>query len=301
MSLNNFQGLSSLSTIGGDCLIGYNGDAIFNGNPSLNNFSGLENLTSVGGSLIIADGDSLISLVGLDNLSYVGDDLNIWSNSSLPSLEGLQNLTTVGGNLNIGKSMNPFGNQSLTSIEALNNLTTIAGDLTIKLNNKLTSLAGLDNVEAGTIEEIVILNNELLSTCHINSVCDYLSASGGNIYIQDNASGCNNPEEVEEACEEVSVEELGIENNFNITPNPCIDGVTLQYAINDLTCLPDRQGYLIFDLFGLTGTKVKSFIIQNAEPGNHELENDLSNLPAGIYFCKLKTHNGTQTQKIIKL
>jgi hypothetical protein len=36
-------------------------------------------------------------------------------------------------------------------------------------------------------------------------------------------------------------------------------------------------------------------------PGIYELEIDLNNLPAGIYFCMLRTPDRIQTRKLIKL
>lgn len=88
---------------------------------------------------------------------------------------------------------------------------------------------------------------------------------------------------------------------FNISPNPCSGSVKLRYRISDVTCLPDRQGYLIFDMIDLTGAKVKSFTIQNSDLGINELKIDLRDIPAGVYFGVLKTNNGIQTKKIIKL
>ena len=35
--------------------------------------------------------------------------------------------------------------------------------------------------------------------------------------------------------------------------------------------------------------------------GTHEMEIDLKNIPAGVYFCVLKTNKGIQTKKIVKL
>ena len=67
-------------------------------------------------------------------------------------------------------------------------------------NNALTGLLGLDNIEANSIDGLYIYDNISLSTCEVERVCDYLDGSAGNIVIQNNASGCNSPEEVEDAC-----------------------------------------------------------------------------------------------------
>ena len=65
--------------------------------------------------------------------------------------------------------------------------------------------------------------------------------------------------------------------------------------------LLQKHSSILFDLFNHTGTKVKSINIQNIKPGNHEMEIDFSDLPAGIYFCVLKTNEKIQTKKIVKL
>ncbi len=42
--------------------------------------------------------------------------------------------------------------------------------------------------------------NSALSTCEVESVCEYLSNPGGTVEIYNNATGCNNPYEVANAC-----------------------------------------------------------------------------------------------------
>src|SRR5690606_41339415 len=61
-------------------------------NSNLTNFDGLSNLTSVGGNLFIYSNSSLTNLDGLSNLTSVGGYLDIGSNSSLTNISGLENI-----------------------------------------------------------------------------------------------------------------------------------------------------------------------------------------------------------------
>ncbi len=112
----------------------------------------------------------------------------------LTSLTGLENLTSIEGNLSIGvESFWVSGNHSLTSLTGLTNLVSIGGNLGISDNIVLPSLSGLDNIEARSINCITITNNNSLSTCEVQSVCDYLANPSAEVSIQENAPGCNSP------------------------------------------------------------------------------------------------------------
>ncbi|HEY9115011.1 MAG TPA: T9SS type A sorting domain-containing protein, partial [Bacteroidales bacterium] len=67
-------------------------------------------------------------------------------------------------------------------------------------NPLLTSLTGIENIDAQTIDSLSIIGNSSLSTCDVQSICDYLASPNGSINIYGNASGCNNPAEVASNC-----------------------------------------------------------------------------------------------------
>nr|NQU91648.1 hypothetical protein [Bacteroidota bacterium] len=148
-SLPDLSGLNNLSHIGGFLMISYNN--------SLTSLTGLENLTSIEGTFDIGGnmggGNSLLkNLNGLESLSYIGGSLKIYSNAQLASLAGLENLNTIMQGLVIGDDPNPWGNAgnpSLKDISALANVSTLTTDLRI-------------------------LYNDSLSSCEIQSICDYL-------------------------------------------------------------------------------------------------------------------------------
>lgn len=84
MDIENFNGLSILTSIGGNL-------QIFN-NPILNDVSGFSNLLNIEGHIKIWQNDLLIDFQGFENIQSIGDYLNINSNPLLESLNGLQNI-----------------------------------------------------------------------------------------------------------------------------------------------------------------------------------------------------------------
>ena len=143
--ITNLNGLSVLTSIGGDFTIGVypSGE-----NISLESLSGLENLTSIGGSLNIDNNPLLKDITSLSGLTYIGSGLNIGSltwkslpvgNPSLVSLTGLEGLTSLAG-------LRIIGNDSITDLTGLNNLNSIGGTLFISGNNSLTSLLALSGL-----------------------------------------------------------------------------------------------------------------------------------------------------------
>jgi len=206
--LKNLNGLESLSVVEGNLII-YSCDSIvsFEGlinlieiggkiflddNPQFVNFSGLENLTTIGDDLFVQY-TNLESFIGLDNLETIGVDLNVFSNPSLTTFEGMNNLETIGGFLRI------YDNTSLISLQDLSSLTSTKG-FAVAYNTSLTSVSGLDNINPDTISGLIIKDNLNLATCEVMSMCDYLVSPNGTVEIENNAFGCNSPEEVEEAC-----------------------------------------------------------------------------------------------------
>jgi len=206
--LSSLTGLENVNSIGGSLEVA--------GNASLLNFSGLDNLTSIGNEIRIGENASLIDLTGLGNLTSVGGNIEIYDDN-LNSLAGLDNLTTVGGALKINY------NTSLSSIAGLANLTSIGGYIEIYYNDALNSLEGLENIETGSITDLYVEYNSSLSSCDVNSVCEYLASPNGDIDISNNAPGCNSQQEVEDACSALSVSEILAEPEFELFPNPAIN------------------------------------------------------------------------------
>ncbi len=268
-ALTSLTGLDNVTSIGGRLYISYN--------DALTSISGLDNVTSIGGDLIIDNNDALTSLTGLDNVTSIGESLSIGWNAALTSLTGLDNVTSIGEILIIDS------NPALTSLTALDNVTSIWGDLFIYGNNALTSLTGLDNIDASSISNLRISDNVSLSTCEVQSICDYLASPGGNIEINGNATGCNNQTEVEAACAS-SVEDINHNSHISIFPNPAKDILTISCK---------------------NGEKIEEVVVYN-QMGQKVFEEELSNntinvssLQKGLYIVELISKEWKLRKKLI--
>ena len=172
---------------------------IFKTQEEIDNFqTNYPNCTEIEGDVCIGDWEvptNISNLDGLNVITSIGGYLDFCNNPSLTSFAGLENLTSIGGYLEV------IWNHSLTSLTGFENLTSIWGEgLYIYENNGLTSLSGLDNLDAGTITDLWICRNPSLSTCNFQTICDYLVSPNGVVTIYNNASGCQNPSEIANAC-----------------------------------------------------------------------------------------------------
>jgi hypothetical protein len=282
-------------TIGGD-------------NPSnISNLNGLIVLTSIGGTLHIDNNQSLTSITGLDSLNAVGGNLNIglsfWGvgNPVLNSLLGLSHLTSVAGTLNVAlnpslhslvglESLATIGclsinqNDSLVSLMGLVNLTTVATPIDIRDNPSLTSLAGLDNIDAGSLPGILIQGNNQLSTCAVQSICDYLASPNANVTIENNATGCNSQQEVEDACAAIGVESLTPELSLTIYPNPTSSTITIDS--------PSTGSLLILNTSG------QAILQREITEPTRTL--DVSGFKSGVYVVKVVGEKCVQVGKFVK-
>ncbi len=290
INISNNNNLTSIVALENLTLI--EGNLEIEGNPVLVNLTGLSNISVIDGSVDIRDNDSLINLEGLESLTSTGL-LTLKDNLILESLTGIENLSAVNGPLWISN------NQNLESLTALGNLTSVSVVLMIDSCFSLTSLSGIDNIEASTIMHLDILYNTSLSDCDVESICTYLAAPGGTVNIHDNAPGCNSQQEVQEACDEVIITESTLYKTFEISPNPVSSTMRIQFTIYD----PDNyhDGVTLIELFEVSGVKVKSILNERKLPGTYELEIDVSDLNAGVYFCTIQTSQNYQLQKILKL
>ncbi|MBC8321803.1 MAG: T9SS type A sorting domain-containing protein [Bacteroidetes bacterium] len=292
-TLTNLTGLDALTTIGGDLVItggcftsltGLNaltfigGDFVIIYQGSLTDLTGLNSLTSIGGDFHIGGAQGLINLIGVESLTSIGGHLKIVGTHNLNSLTGLESLTSVGGPLLI------VGNGSLTSLLGLVNMTAIAGRLYIGWNSVLTSLTGLENIDPTTIDSLFIGVNDSLSTCEVQSVCYYLTAPNGTIEISDNASGCNSQAEVEEACLIIGSSDIDVGTEYSIYPNPAIKEIFIT-RINKIHV----KDVNIYNQIGQ--------LVLHKELINNSI--DVSSLKQGIYVIELVTNDLKFREKLI--
>ncbi len=290
-NLNSLEALSSLNFVGEDFEISHS--------PFLSSLLGLENLSYIGGGLSINNNNTLIDLTslagitslskhlaiydnfylenlnGLDNIASIGTGLHIRSNANLNTLIHLLTLSSVGGDLYI------YFNGSLESLDGLNHLATVGGQITISINNILSNIEGLSNIDAETINGLTITNNSMLLDCAVKSICDYLSSTGSVVDINNNSTGCDNQQQVEDACETIWVAD-----------NIKVSDIKLYYSSNEKT---------ISILNSKIPNQIKIYNIAGQELINKkEFTNviDVSSFKKGIYIIEIQIDNQYFRNKI---
>jgi hypothetical protein len=269
-SLTSLNGLENIVTTG-QVWIGYS--------TNLQTLSGLHNLVACNGSFTISENESLSDLNGVESLNFIFG-LNIMS-SNLTSLKGLNNVTTI---TRIDFKNNPY----LYDLSALSNVNS-GGHLAIYNNPALISLSGLDNIDPQSLTELAIHDNPLLSTCEVQSICDYIESPGGSIIINNNAPGCDSQEEVEEACGINAINEETTENDTWIYPNPVHNKMWIRCGIPDAGCR--------IVVYNSQGVLVKSIQVSD----NQEVICvDLSSMAGGLYIVEMLYGDKLIRKKIIK-
>lgn len=266
--LTNLQGLNSLTTIGADLQISRNN--------FLNHLNGLDALTEIIGPIYVSF-SGVENFLGMPEIASIGG-LEIYYTGT-ESFDGLQGITSINGNLNL---INGYYLNSLTGLE---NVQSINGFLQIFLTG-LKSLSGLDNIDPNSISRMSIYMNDSLSECDVESICSYLAEPGGSVNINNNAIGCNNQEEILDACFSKTSEFPEFENSIAIYPNPTRNLLFFrakhQKPITEITVY-DQIGQIVIH---------KKGIIDKL---------DISEFQKGIYFILFQSNGITFREKIFKI
>lgn len=232
--------------------------------------------------------------LGCNNQEEVEEDCN---NNCLPTgfspyfQEEIDNFPSkyagcseIEGNVSIGSGF-------ITNLDSLYVITTIGGNFSIGGCNNLQGLSGLDNI-SHIGGNLFIKNNENLSMCDAFGICNYLQNPNGTVEIHDNAPGCNSQEEVKEACG-LAVDEIHFFNKLSYYPNPFSNTITIEFELK-------QSGLITITVFNHLGEQIE-VINEKRSSGNQQIIWNTAKVPAGIYFCVLKTNQGIQTNKMIKL
>jgi hypothetical protein len=283
-NLSSLTGLNNLKAIQSDLMIGY---WEYGGNPGLTNLTGLNNLASVGDGILILGNHGLLNLTGLDSLKTIGGGFQISDNERLINLEGIENLHSA-GSLDVG------GNDSIINLDGLQGLINLSGNISINYNPMLAALDGMENIVADLITFLRITHNDTLTECNIQSVCDFLGIPEAYVVIEDNATGCNNQEEVEAACG-VGLRESAVDGRQSAVvcfPNPALNDVVFDFNLQ-------TQIKVNLSVFNSLGLLVATILDESLETGHHQLSWNASGFPAGIYFYRLTEGNHSSTGKLI--
>jgi hypothetical protein len=295
-SLSSLTGLGSLTSIGGfriahnDAItdltgLGYidsiDGGLTIEDNKTMASLTGLENLTYLGGNLSINDNDTLINLTGLNNLTSIGGYLYINNNKILSDLTELEGLISTGSGFYIG------ANDSLTNLTGLENVISVGGELYIISNNSLTDISGIKNIDESTISELNINSNSSLSSCDIQSICDYLASPNGYTYIYNNNTGCNSRQEIVTACEVGLNDSSSPKSHFIIYPNPSSATITIKTTE-------------LLNLGELTILNVNGQALDQYQIKEPRTVIDISHLAEGVYFVRFTSENEVGMFKVVK-
>lgn len=203
-NVSNTLNLNNITTINGNLNITYN--------LQLENLNGLENLNSIGLDLWLESNDNMVNLNGINNLNTIGQNLIIDYNLILNSLNGLNNLATVTNNVVI------YENNELTNFDGISNLVNVYNGIYIGDGTAITSITGLENINPNNLNMVSLVNMPNVSTCALQNICNYLQ-NGGASNIYGNNSGCNSDNQILDACNNLSIENVLV-SKIRMYPNP---------------------------------------------------------------------------------
>ncbi len=148
--------------------------------PLLTNLDGLEGFNSIL-RLWLINNDLLSDISALESVTEIGQFMSLIGNPSLQSLDGLQNVV--------------YGDDDPSTLTHLN----------LQNNPVLEDISAIANYDFSLINDpgefFQIINNTSLSSCAIESVCDFLdSGTDASVLIQDNGPGCSDGAEIINAC-----------------------------------------------------------------------------------------------------
>jgi hypothetical protein len=261
------------------------GDVTINGDD-IENLNGLHQIQTIDGYLEVNYNNILEDFSGMDSLKKIMDDFMVFNNSEMTSFNGLDKLSYVHDDLMISY------HDKLESLDGLQELVYVGDDIYIDSNWLLEDIAALDGLDTSSFNSLSITGNNSLSFCHIKSVCDFLSVYYDDVEIDNNKGDCKDKEIVEIKCK-VGVVESDPFEDILVYPNPFSGELTLEYTLLNASDVE-------LTIFNYLGKQI-DLIRKPQSSGKHQLKWDSKALPAGMYFCVLKTVDGTRTVKIVKM
>jgi len=87
---------------------------------------------------------------------------------------------------------------------------------------------------------------------------------------------------------------IPVQGSMYITPCPFTDNVTISYTIQE-------RSMVEIEIYNYNGQQIITLVNEIKQQEKHEVNFEGKELQPGIYFCVLKTNEGMQTKKIVKL
>ncbi|MCD4729846.1 MAG: T9SS type A sorting domain-containing protein [Bacteroidales bacterium] len=91
-----------------------------------------------------------------------------------------------------------------------------------------------------------------------------------------------------------SISEVKFKETFTISPNPLASKTDISYTLNE-------SSHAILKILDISGREIITLVNEVQQKGEQRIDFNTTGLPAGIYFCVLKTNERIQTKKMIKL
>ena len=219
--LQNLDGLIQLRIIGGSFRVGRSTLSLYgadiSGSSAIKVLGDFTALDSIGGDFEVYQNMSLETLGNFPSLVSIGGDFSVHQNHSLEMLGNLSALQIIRGSFRIGIRLYSLGNRALQTLGYFTSLNSIGGHFEVHDNDNLISLGDFPALSSiGTADNRVFINslngysnnvsivvevNSSLSDCSV--LIDFLPggthAVSGEIYINDNAVGCNSGDEIKAA------------------------------------------------------------------------------------------------------
>ena len=258
-------------------------------NDPITDISVFSNIDTITGSIIVQNLTALDALskedtenpshyIGLGALKYIGELFILEHNTSLETLGNFDQLQSI------GKYFSVLDNDSLLSIDVFPNLTNIGtGEPWVPSQNQVI-----------TNTSIVVEDNDNLSTCCLltNFFDESTYSVTGEIYINNNAEGCENKSNIISTCETAITQRSkdilsnnGTQQVFTLYPNPTSGILTIQ-----------GDGHLLkVFIHNLVGNEVAVYEITDNKKAI-----DISHLPSGVYMVTLQNDKKQITEILFK-
>ena len=198
-TLTTIGDFSSLQTIGGYFRVS-NNDQL----TTLGDFTALD---SIGGYFSVSNNDQLTTIGDFPTLQTIGGDFSVGSNDQLTTIGDFTALQIIGEHFSVSS------NDQLTTLGDFTALQTIGEYFRVISNDTLTTIGNFSNLisigvgngiyipsldERRDTVSIMVENNSSLSDCY--TLAEFLSggstAVSGDIYINNNAVGCNSERDI---------------------------------------------------------------------------------------------------------
>lgn len=164
--------------------------------------------------------------------------------------------------------------------------------MTIRNNYDLISINGIRNIDPNSIasqdinnEDLTLYQNSKLSMCNVLSVCELLKIENKTVDIRENEDGCFDTDEVINSC--LSSSEDLSDANVRVFPNP--------FHAQIMVSAEEQIDHVsILNVFGMTVKKIVG--------GDQvrQINIEVSDLNAGIYFLVVSVDASTSSMKMIK-